>query len=411
LRSYGLRKGHPIITPHVIVIGAGSTGSATAHDLALRGLRVTVIERGEVAFGTTGRNHCLLHSGGRYCVTDQESAIECIDENLTLRKIMPDLLELNDGLFVAVTESDLAFRERFLEGCAACHIPAREVTVGHALGMEPFLNPAILAAVQLPDGVFEPFRFCLAFLATALKNGAAVRTFTEVTDFAFSGRNLTGVKVHDHRTDKDETLGCDLIINAAGPWAGEIAGKAGVKVQEVPTAGVMVALDCRLNNMVLNRLNKPSDGDIVVPQRATSVIGTTSWKVDDPDLITIPPEHVARMISQGEQLLPVVKRVPMRAKMAVARPLIAMSGTDARELSRTFECFDHARDGVDGFVTITGGKTTTARAMAERVADIVCRKLAIKAECRTRDVQLTAYRSFFARKDLSKRASPTISGR
>jgi glycerol-3-phosphate dehydrogenase len=91
-----------------------------------------VIERGEVAFGTTGRNHCLLHSGGRYCVTDQESAIECIDENLTLRKIMPDLLELNDGLFVAVTESDLAFKERFLEGCAACHIPAHEITVAHA---------------------------------------------------------------------------------------------------------------------------------------------------------------------------------------------------------------------------------------------------------------------------------------
>ena len=398
-----------MITPHVIVIGAGSTGSATAHDLALRGLRVTVIERGEVAFGTTGRNHCLLHSGGRYCVTDQESAIECIDENLTLRKIMPDLLELNDGLFVAVTESDLAFKERFLEGCAACHIPAREITVAHALAMEPFLNPAILTAVQIPDGVFEPFRFCLAFLATALQNGATVRTFTEVTDFTFSSRNLTGVKIHDYRTGNDETLGADLIINASGPWAGEMAAKAGVKVPEVPTAGVMVALDCRLNNMVINRLNKPSDGDIVVPQRATSVIGTTSWAVEDPDLITIPAEHVERMISQGEQLLPVVKKVPMRAKMAVARPLIATAGTDARELSRTFECFDHAGDGVNGFVTITGGKTTTARAMAERVADIVCEKLGIKSECRTRDVPLSSYRLFFAKQNLLKKTSPLVS--
>ncbi len=57
---------------HVIVIGAGSTGTATAHDLALRGLQVTVIERGEIASGTTGRNHCLLHSGGRYAVKDHE---------------------------------------------------------------------------------------------------------------------------------------------------------------------------------------------------------------------------------------------------------------------------------------------------------------------------------------------------
>lgn len=59
----------------VIVIGAGSTGSATAHDLALRGVDVIVVERGEVASGTTGRNHCLLHSGGRYCVNDEEAVL------------------------------------------------------------------------------------------------------------------------------------------------------------------------------------------------------------------------------------------------------------------------------------------------------------------------------------------------
>jgi glycerol-3-phosphate dehydrogenase len=79
-------------------------------------------------------------------------------------------------------------------------------------------------------------------------------------------------------------------------------------------------------------------------------------------------------------------------------------------LSRTFECFDHASDGVNGFVTITGGKTTTARAMAERVTDIVCQKLGIKAECRTRDVPLAPYRSFFARKDLWKSAPASPSG-
>ena len=84
---------------HVIVIGGGSTGSALAHDLALRGLAVTLVERGEIASGTTGRNHCLLHSGGRYCLTDKASALECSRENAILRRIMPDSMELNDGLF------------------------------------------------------------------------------------------------------------------------------------------------------------------------------------------------------------------------------------------------------------------------------------------------------------------------
>jgi glycerol-3-phosphate dehydrogenase len=382
-------------SPHVIVIGAGSTGSATAHDLALRGLRVTVIERGEVASGTTGRNHCLLHSGGRYCVKDQESAIECIDENMILRRIMPDVLELNDGLFVAITEDDLAFKDKFLEGCGACHIPAREVPVKRALEMEPYLNPNLLAAVQVPDGVFEPFRLCLSFLATARQHGTAVRTYTEVTDLVCSGKSVTGVEILDRVSGKTERLGADVVVNATGPWAGEIAAKAGVDVPITPTGGVMVTVRWRLNNMVMNRLNKPSDGDIVVPQRASSIIGTTSWPVSDPDLVPIPQEHVDKMIAQGEKILPVIANIPMRGVMAVARPLISKGGVDEREVSRTFECFDHKRNGMDGLVTISGGKTTSARAMAEKVTDIVCEKLGVKAECRTRDVPLASYRSFY----------------
>src|SRR5512142_3511271 len=94
--------GMKIEAPHAVVIGAGSTGSALAHDLALRGLRVTVVERAGAASGAIGHNQAQLHSGGRYAVNDPESARECIQENWTLRRIVPDLLELNDGLFVAL---------------------------------------------------------------------------------------------------------------------------------------------------------------------------------------------------------------------------------------------------------------------------------------------------------------------
>ena len=66
---------------HAVIIGGGVTGGALAHDLALRGFQVTLVERWEVTSGTTGRHHGLLHSGGRYAVEDKESAIECIEEN------------------------------------------------------------------------------------------------------------------------------------------------------------------------------------------------------------------------------------------------------------------------------------------------------------------------------------------
>ncbi|HZY45643.1 MAG TPA: FAD-dependent oxidoreductase [Anaerolineae bacterium] len=380
---------------HVIVIGAGSTGSATAHDLALRGFKVTVIDRGEIASGTTGRNHCLLHSGGRYAVKDPEGAIECIEENMIIRKIMPDALELNDGLFVATDESDLAFKAQFLEGCAACKIPAREIPIERALQIEPYLNPKILAAIQVPDGVFEPYRFCLAFLATAKKNGATVLPYHLVTGLRMSGIAVTGVKVRDNRTMKDYEIGADLVVNASGPWADKIAIMANVDVPVKPTAGVMVTIGQRLNQMVVNRLNKPSDGDIVVPQRQTSIIGTTSWPVDDMDAIEIPREHVEKMIAMGERLIPMVRRLPIRGVMAVARPLISKPGVDEREVSRTFECFDHKHDGVENFVTISGGKTTTARAMAEKVSNIVCEKLGVQAECHTRETRLESFRLYY----------------
>ncbi len=382
---------------HVVVIGAGSTGAATAHDLALRGFRVTVVERGEVASGTSGRNHCLLHSGGRYAMKDPESARECIAENMILRRIMPDALELNDGLFVALDEGDLSFKERFLAACEECGIPAREIPVRQALALEPHLNPGIRAAIQVPDGVFEPLRFCLSFLATARRNGATVLTYTEVVDMVFQGRTVAGVKVRDRRTGQQRTIGADVVINAGGPWAGRIAAMAGVDVPVVPTAGVMISVGRRWNRMVINRLNLPGDGDIIVPQRRTAIIGTTSWKVEDPDFIPIPEDHVRLLLASAERFIPGYTQGGIRGVFAVARPLVGRRGVaaDGRELSRTFECFDHAADGVEGFVTITGGKMTTARAMAEKVVDVVCAKLGLSIPCRTHEVPLLPYRAFY----------------
>jgi len=103
------------------------------------------------------------------------------------------------------------------------------------------------------------------------------------------------------------------------------------------------------------------------------------------------------MLERGRDLLPDIATAAVRGVMAVARPLISKPGVDARLVSRTFECFDHKADGVEGFVTISGGKTTTARAMAEKVADIVCGKLGVDVPCRTADVPLVDYRRFHAR--------------
>lgn len=85
----------------ILIIGGGC-GIALAHDLSLRGFAVTLVERGELTCGTTGRHHGLLHSGTRYAMNDADTAAECYAENQILRRIAPQAIEPNDGLFVAL---------------------------------------------------------------------------------------------------------------------------------------------------------------------------------------------------------------------------------------------------------------------------------------------------------------------
>src|SRR5512145_536591 len=114
-------------TARVCVIGGGGTGAALAYDLSLRGLSVVLLEKGELTSGTTGRHHGQLHSGARYAVGDRAIARECMEETLTLRRIAPDAVEYNGGLFVAVGDDDADYAPTFISACLEAGIPAREV--------------------------------------------------------------------------------------------------------------------------------------------------------------------------------------------------------------------------------------------------------------------------------------------
>jgi glycerol-3-phosphate dehydrogenase len=383
--------------PTVIVIGAGFTGCAIAHDLALRGFHPVVFERGEIASGTSGRTHGLLHSGGRYCVKDQEAGVECIEENRLLRKIAAQCIEFNGGLFVALNESDFAYGPAFEKGAQACGIEIERLSPKQALQLEPALNPKILAAYTVPDGAFDPLRLALAFAGTAHKNGAEFHPYHEVEGLLLNGTaNVTGVKVWDRTSGSHTQVSGDLVVNATGAWAGHLAGMANASVPVIPTPGVMVAYDSRVTQRVINRLNVPGDGDIIIPQRRMAVIGTTSFEVKDPDYIPVLEDQVEQMHQAAVELLPVLAKAHMRGSYMSARPLIA-SRVTGRSLSRTFKCYDHqVSEGIGGFITITGGKATTSRGMAEKTVDLVCEKLGLFQACQTREVPLQSYRTYFS---------------
>lgn len=383
---------------HVVVIGGGGTGAAIIHDLMLRGFSATLVERGELTSGTTGRHHGQLHSGARYAVGDREIARECMEEVRILQKIAPEALEMNYGLFVALTDEDVAFAPRFIEACEESTIPTREIPVDQALRMEPNLNPAIRRAVQVPDGTIDAWRLPLHFFATAKANGADIRTFTEVVEILSSGGTVTGVRVRELASGREYDIAADMVVSAAGAWAAKVASLGGVDIPVTPGPGTMVAVKKRLNNMVISHLHEAGDGDIIVPQRGLSIIGSTQWQTDDPDTVEVPKADIDYLMERAADLMPVFAETPFHAAWSASRPLAGASSNveDGRKLSRDFIAIDHGQsDGLSGFVSVIGGKATVLRAMGEKTVDLICELFGVQEECSTADTPLLPHRAYY----------------
>ena len=371
----------------VIIIGGGITGVGTARDCALRGLKTVLIERMDLTNGATGRNHGLLHSGARYAVTDGESAAECIRENRILRRIASNCVEETDGLFITLPEDDLAYQETFVKACQAAGIKAETIDPAEARLMEPSVNPDIIGAVRVPDASIDPFRLTSANALDAAMHGAEILTYHTVTGFVKDGTRVVGVKVHDGRTGEDKRILGSITVNAAGIWGHDIAGMAGVRINMLPAKGSLLVFGHRVNRMVINRCRKPANADILVPGDVVCVIGTTSDKVpfEECDDIRVTASEVKLLLEEGCKLAPSLASTRILRAYAGVRPLVASDDDPTgRSTSRGIVLLDHeTRDGVPGFVSITGGKLTSYRLMGELAADLVCRKLSVHRKCRT----------------------------
>lgn len=379
-------------TYDVIIIGGGATGAGIARDCSLRGVRSLLLERSDISTGATGRNHGLLHSGARYAVTDHESAVECIRENMILRKIAAHCVEETDGLFISLPEDGLEYQSVFVEACRKAGIRADIIDPAEARRLEPSVNPALVGAVRVPDGAVDPFRLTSSNILDAKAHGAEIRTYTEVRELLREQDRIVGVKAYDHRAHCDVTFRAQVVINAGGIWGHGIAAKAGITVNMLPAKGALLIFGHRVNNMVLNRCRKPADADILVPGDTISLIGTTSSKIpyDQIDNMIITPDEVDILLCEGEKLAPQLAQTRILRAYAGVRPLVASDDDPSgRTVSRGIVLLDHAqRDGLEGFITITGGKLMTYRLMAEWATDLVCKKLGIDAVCRTAEIPL-----------------------
>ena len=374
----------------VVVIGGGATGTAVLRDLAMRGVAAVLFERGNLSEGTTGNFHGLLHSGGRYVVSDRRTAEECHAENQILRRIAPQAIEETGGLFVALDDADEEYLPRFLEGCAAVGIPTTVLSGAEARREEPHLSPAVRQAVVVPDGSIDGWDLCTGSVAAAKEYGARVFLYTPVTELTRAGDRIVGVRAVSQADGEEYQVRAEYVVNAAGPWAGQIAALGGVPLSLALDKGTMVVLDGRPVKRVINRCRYPADGDIIVPVGTAIVLGTTSVPVTDPDNFVVEEWEIDKVLDECVQMVPLIDEMGLQRVFAAVRPLYKPPDEpEVDVVSRVFYVLDHEElDGVGGFITITGGKLTTARLMAERTADAVCAKLGVDAPCCTHEEPL-----------------------
>lgn len=371
----------------VIVIGGGITGAGVARDCAMRGLSVLLLERFDYTNGATGRNHGLMHSGARYAVTDKESATECIEENMILRKIARHCVEETDGLFITLPEDDLAYQQTFVDACQAAGIRADIIDPAEARIIEPSVNPALTGAVRIPDASIDPFRLTIANVIDARLHGADALNYHEVTELIISQNRVQGVKARDMHSGEIKEFYADVTINAAGIWGMLIARLAGITINMFPAKGALLIFGHRVNKMVINRCRKPANADILVPDDTVCVIGTTSDRVpiESVDDMRVTDAEVRLLLAEGEKLAPSLATTRILRAYAGVRPLVASDNDPSgRSISRGIVCFDHEqRDGMAGFITITGGKMMTYRLMAQIATDMACSKLGNASTCQT----------------------------
>lgn len=369
----------------VLVIGGGVTGTGVMRDLALRGVRCLLVDRGDLCSGASGGNHGLLHSGARYVSTDPGSAAECARENALLKRLAPQCIEDTGGLFVAVDGDDTAFAARFPALCAAAGVACEVLTPAEARRLEPRLSDRVIAACRVPDAAVDPFHLAMENVDHARQaNGSAYRAHLSVDGFEIAGGEIRAAICRDTRSGARLAVRARQFVNAGGAWAMAIARLAGCRDVELNHAkGTILVHHERIAHHVINRLRPPGDGDILVPGGTVSLLGTTSSRCDDPDHVAPTAGEIDRNIGEGAAMVPSLAGGRYTRAFSRVRPLLVSATASDRAASRGFALFDHASQGLANLCTITGGKLTTFRLMAERTADLVARRLGVAMPCAT----------------------------
>jgi glycerol-3-phosphate dehydrogenase len=384
-----LRTGRPF---DVVVIGGGATGLGVAVDAAARGLSVALLEAEDFAKGTSSRATKLVHGGVRYLAQGNVPLVrEALRERALLLENAPHLA----GPLPFVVPAygwrgrlcDLPFYGAGLalygalagaHGLGRMGLLGRRAVLDAAPGLEP---DGLVGGIRYWDGQFDDARLAVALARTAIRHAAVVVNHVRVTGLVHEGGRVTGVRAVDAETGGAIEVAAGCVVNATGVWVDDL------RHGDTPGAGDLVTVSQGVH-LVVDRDVFPSTTAMLVPRTADGrvlfavpwlgkvVLGTTDTPRDDRPLEPRPfAAEVEFILDEARRRLAApLSRACVRSAWAGLRPLVrpATGTRDTKRISRehVVEVSPH------GLVTVTGGKWTTYRAMAEDVlATCMAKKL------------------------------------
>jgi glycerol-3-phosphate dehydrogenase len=372
-------------------------GAGAARDLAMRGVSVALLDKGDFASATTSVSSKLIHGGLRYLeLFDFGLVRESLAERQRLQRLAPHLVKPLPFLVPIYRDSSrglvkvrigLRLYDWLTPGRDREHY--RVLPAVDALSLEPAIRPDDLrgAGYYFDDLLLFPERLCLENILSAVRHGARAFNYCEALEIVRSPRGaVAGLRARDLVTGAEATLGARIIVNAAGPWVDEIRALARVTEKGRHVVRRTKGIHCLLPRMTERAIYHSTSDDrmiFVIPWRDFSLVGTTDTDfAGDLDRLWATREEVEYLLGEVRRALPDprVRADEVAYTYAGVRPLSFEEGKRASDVSRAHRIV--AEEG-GHFLSITGTKLTCFRSLAEQLGDVVTRLLGRAAPGRT----------------------------
>ena len=394
----------------LIIIGAGINGAGIARDAALRGLKVLLLDKSDIASGTSSYSTRLIHGGLRYLEHGEFGLVrESLREREVLLKIAPHLVRPLP-ILIPIYSGMKRGRAKIRAGMIAYDLlsigkslPGHDVlSTVETLRQIPSLNSdGLLGAVIYYDAQVEfAERLVLENVLSAVENGATVITHARVEDLVTADNRVVAARYHD-QSSGSQTVNARFFVNAAGPWIDRvlahtngpynerlIGGTKGSHLVVAPFAGASsfaVYVEAQTDRRPF----------FIIPWNSNYLIGTTDIRFEaDPDQARAENGEIDYLLKETNRLFPNanLNRNDILYTYSGVRPLPFTTDHQEDRITRRHFVKEHPR--LNNLVSIVGGKLTTYRSLAKECVDLVCQKLEINGvRCSTSELPLPGARN------------------